>query len=175
MTQEFNHPIVFGTINNWKCTQMMRTYHWASIISSSGSSEDKTALTEVLFDDVNYSLSKEFKTVYSLIYPMVNQIAMLQEAHVVGNLPFDNEAQKSPDFSTFVYTALVPPGKHSIMIYDPTSDRFFEKILMVDIQDKPYFDREKLFVFSEEQRKEVTKKKSSSYNVLLQPRKTTMK
>jgi len=61
------------------------------------------------------------------------------------------------------------------MIYDPTSDRFFEKILMVDIQDKPYFDREKLFIFSEEQRKEVTKKKSSSYNVLLQPRKTTMK
>lgn len=71
---------------------------------------------------------------YLNVYPVLNTIADLQKAHVVGTIPTDPSTQKSPDLTTFCYAGFVSPGKHSIYLYDIETDTFWKKVIIVDVQ-----------------------------------------
>lgn len=67
---------------------MLKTHHFTSIISAATDKERKSLLSKV-FDDVNYIMKKDFKNMFLNVYPVLNSISKMHNAHVVGTLPTD--------------------------------------------------------------------------------------
>jgi hypothetical protein len=103
---------------------------FASVLVA-GNAEDRHHLTDHVFDFQNYTFKSDFKNINKRINQVIDSVAELQGAYVVGSLPSGNKQLTS----TFMYASLVKPGKHSLFIYDPTTDRIYQKIIALDIED----------------------------------------
>ena len=131
----YGYPLVFGTFSNWKVYQMLRTLQFASVLVAN-KAEDRQGLVDHVFDDQNERLKEDFKSLCQQVYPVLNAVAELQGAHVVGPLPTDPALYPSAtDPDTFLYAGFVQPGKHSVFIYDPESGEIHRRIIAVDVQE----------------------------------------
>ncbi len=43
--------------------------------------------------------------------------------------------------SSFIFSNFCKPGKHSIFVYDPLSDKLYNKIIIVNFKNQPFFPR----------------------------------
>lgn len=68
----------------------------------------------------------------------------LHNAHAVGKVPLNPKEQKSPDRTTFIYSCLCPPGKHSLFIFDPSTNKIYKKVIVVDPQTRPLMNRKSI-------------------------------
>ena len=61
-------PLIFGTLTKFKIFQMMQLYKFATILVTN-LNEERHILEEHIFDDVNNSLSGNFKNIFNKIIP----------------------------------------------------------------------------------------------------------
>mmetsp|Transcript_21437 Transcript_21437/g.33119 ORF Transcript_21437/g.33119 Transcript_21437/m.33119 type:complete len:244 (+) Transcript_21437:3704-4435(+) len=115
---------------------MMKLHEFASCLVSS-SDKERNQLLRYVFDQANDL--KYFKNIQMNSLGAFRALASLYNAHVIGSAP-DEYARspliqgQEPSF-TYVYSGFVPPGKHSIFIYNPRTNQFFKKIIAVDSPD----------------------------------------
>lgn len=148
---------------------MMRTYQFACILSVSHVLEDRQSLVNFVFDDINCDLSQDYKSIYDRVYPIIDNVCALHSAHVVGRVPLNSKLQKSPDRTTFVYSCLCPPGKHSVFVFLPETQTFYKKVIVVEPQQKALINRKSIIDAEQTESKLQDKKQKtmSSYHYFL--------
>lgn len=102
-------------------------------------------MTEVVFDEVKASLMTDFPALQDCIIPLFKRVTRMRNAQVVGKQFEGSGAGMSrPALSEavtengFVYASFVKPGKHSVFVYDPVSDKFYQKVIVVQNQRTEY-------------------------------------
>lgn len=64
------HPLVFGTITDWRAMQMLKTFQATSIMCTTDA-EQRECLEHYVFDHVNYDYRKHFKNLYKQQYQIL--------------------------------------------------------------------------------------------------------
>lgn len=133
-------PLIFGTFSNWKVYQMLLPVQFAAAMVCK-SEVEKNLCEQVIFQFDEKVYQSEFKILPPMVFPMIRAMADAQNAHVVGDVPEGAQNQAKAYSKTFIFSKFVESGKHSIFIYDPTTDEFYKNIIAVDLQTQSFTPR----------------------------------
>lgn len=110
---------------------MLKPSQFAAILGCK-SEHDRQFVLETIFNDEYFDIKNDFKSFLGTVQPLIESVIAAHSAHVVGAISETFKSLSSDEL--FIYAAYVMPGKHSIFVYNPRDDSFYQKVVAVDVQ-----------------------------------------